>query len=161
MKAKRIPRPVNKLGGLVVFAKRDMDNAMNMPLQEWRQKSACTAYYLALNAMIGGYANSQHFNTVAEALNLGRVLAEQYKGLPSPEIKQALLALARCKDRHTEHGKYGLDGEGITALRAMGALHEAQFKVATLVELDHAEAVMHQRITAGNVFNTKEQACPT
>jgi hypothetical protein len=62
------------------------------------------------------------------------------------------------KARYQEHGKFGLDGEGLQALRAFAELHEAQVRTTTHGELEDAIKEMHRRIKAGNHFAIREAA---
>lgn len=151
VKKKRTKRytPRTASSGLHILAERVVAHS---PLPVEHRQNIAIDYYTALDAMIGGYASGKHFDTLVYAVNVARILADngiggEYEGLVEP----ALLAMQRCKQRFAHGGKYGLDGDGIQAMRAMAPLHEAQIEASTARELEAAVAEMHRRIDAGIV----------
>jgi hypothetical protein len=150
------PRPETKFGGLHIISERMVQAN---PLTEEEQIHVSADYYAALTAMIEGRGESGHFDSLVYAVNIARILAnngigEEYDELVYP----ALCAMKRCKERWARTGKFGLDGEGVQALRAMASLHEAQLEVTTAAELKAAIAEMHRRVAAGWEFQEKEAA---
>lgn len=142
--AKQPVRRVDRNGALSLIAKRQADK---MPLTEERQKNVVIAYHNAINAMTNGYADKVHFDTLAYALNIGGVLAANGIGEEYAElIPPAKAALNRCRDRWEKTGKFGLDGEGLQAIKDVADLHRAQMEVTTLAELEAAVDAMHKEL---------------
>lgn len=74
-----------------------------------------------------GTADREDWKALADMLNLCETMATEGIGreaMPSCEAAQA--ALERAHDRHKETGKYGIDGQGLQALRELFEWHDAQ-----------------------------------
>lgn len=147
-KAKRskkyTPRGRSSIGGLHAIAGKLFKAS---PLSDERQANVVIAYHTSIDAITGGYAQKNHFDTIVYALNIGSILAQngigtEYMDLIGP-AKEAML---RCKERYLQNGRFGLDGEGLQAVRAVAGLHEAQIEIATQGELAAAIDEMHRRI---------------
>ncbi len=150
------PQLRTQYGGLHVLASRIVNAE---PLPNDQQVEVKADYYAAISAMIEGRGTGGHFDTLVYACNIARILAnngigKEYRHLIYP----ALCAMARCKVRWQRTGKFGLDGEGLQALRDMGPLHEAQIEVTTASELGAALKEMHRRLAAGCELKDLEAA---
>lgn len=144
-------RPVSLIGGIGAII-GNLRRTTALPPE--RQANVVIAYHTSIDAITGGRAQKNHFDTIVYALNIGTILAQngigtEYLDLIGP-AKEAML---RCKERYLKTGRFGLDGEGLQAVRAVAGLHEAQIEVATHGELAAAIDEMHIRIA-----ETKEPA---
>lgn len=150
------PKGKSMIGGLHVIAGRLM--ALN-PLPEERQANVAIAYHTSIDALTGGYAEKNHFDTIVYALNIGVILAESGIGAEYIELlRPASDAMQRCKERYLTSGKFGLDGEGLQAIRAVADLHEAQLAAATHAELQAAIDEMHRRLRMNKKTNERKAA---
>lgn len=148
------PKGRSTIGGLHVIAGRLM--ASN-PLPAERQANVAIAYHTSIDALTSGYAEKNHFDTIVYALNIGSILAQNGIGGDYIDLlPPASAAMVRCKERWQKTGKFGLDGEGLLAIRAVADLHEAQLAAATHAEPSAAIDEMHRRL--GAKFQLKEAA---
>lgn len=117
------------------------------PLPAERQANVVIAYHTSIDALTGGYAEKNHFDTIVYALNIGSILAANGLGAEYTDLLDpAKNAMQRCKDRYLQSGKFGLDGDGLQAIREVAGLHEAQVALATQGELEAAIGYMHQQL---------------
>lgn len=137
-------RLASPTGGMGLIIDRQW-KSMAMPAE--RQANVVISYHTSIDALCGGYAGALHADTIIYALNIGRLLAMRGIGRDYvDQINAAQSAMQRVKDRHAATGKYGLDGPGLSAIRAVAGLHEAQMALATQAELQAAVAEMHRRL---------------
>ncbi|MDR5801181.1 hypothetical protein [Caballeronia sp. LZ001] len=111
------------------------------------------AYHVALDEMLKGRGNEEHWSTVVCALNITLVLTERgYGAAFMPTAKAALDGAVRARDRARKCGKWGFDGDAISDVRYAIALHDEQMRVATKAVVLAALAEVHRRIDAGEAF---------
>lgn len=111
------------------------------------------AYRMALECLRSGHGQEEHVHTLACTSNIALVLAE--RGYAVDTIKQIKLAqdgIMRCFGRGRRTGKWGLDGEAITAITQMVALHDAQMKIALQRDIRAAIDEVHARMDRGDVL---------
>lgn len=150
------PKGKSMVGGLTAIAGKLV---RQNPLPEERQKNVAIAYHTSIDALAGGYAEKNHFDTVVYALNIGVILAENGIGAEYLDLlRPASAAMARCKERYLKTERFGLDGDGLQAIRAVADLHEAQLAAATHGELAAAIDEMHRRIGTAKQFNARMAA---
>ena len=147
------PKPILKFGGLTAISENVRQQELTQPLAPDRQLNVELAYHQSIDAMTVGHATEYHFDTVVYALNIGVILAErglgaEYLGL----LRPALAAMGRAKERHRKHGKFGLDGDGLIAIRDVADLHAEQMRLATQGELVDAVDEMHRRVAGEEVL---------
>jgi hypothetical protein len=136
-----------------MMTKHVISNAMKEPLPAHHRDSAVTAYYIAVDSLYLGRGTWEDFNTIVEAINIGRILAEKGVGEDYKElIKSALSVMVEVQAHQKATGRYFMHQPGVEVLSEMGALHEAQMELATMHELAKAEAEMHNRIEGGNLL---------
>lgn len=146
-------RTASYLGGISAVIKNQHCRSSKTPLPSENQTNVVIAYHTAIDAMTGGYAEKSHFDTLVYAMDIGVILAERGIGEEYAEsIMPAMNGLIRAKGRYLKTGKFGLDGEAVTALKAVADLHEAQLQVATRGQLEAAINEMHARIAQGNTY---------
>lgn len=151
-------RPV----GLGLLARR---YCAGTAITEQDQKAAMGDFFAALATLSAGRCSDDNMDVLIYAVNIAYLLTEIDPGMGiehrSTLIKPALDALHRVMARKKTHGKYGVDGEGLAALRAFSELHEVQLEMATHAELQACIAEMHRRIDAENfkfVFDAVAEA---
>lgn len=111
------------------------------------------AYRMALECLHSGHGQEAHVHTLACTSNIALVLAERGYGADSIEqIKDAQDGIMRCFGRGRRTGKWGLDGEAITAITQMIALHDAQLVVARQKDIREAIGEVHKRMNRGDVL---------
>lgn len=109
------PRTKGSEGGLTAIAGRVVDR---MAIPEWTARTLESPAWTALQAIIDGHGTGAEWNSLAGALNHSKGLAERgYGDNIIPEIDAAMDAMRRLNGRYNQHGKMGLDGEGLQALR--------------------------------------------
>jgi len=144
-------------GGFSAIARAQRKQMHKTQLPPQNQTNTVLAYHVAIDAMTAGTANLNHFDTLVYAMNIAVILMERGLGAEDIDlIRTAQDGLARAKQRYLEHGKLGLDGDALKALKAAAIVHEAQVAVATRGELVDAINEMHARVERGNVRQAPE-----
>lgn len=134
----------NALAGVFLIGHKQ---AQDKPLDEERQQAVINDYYASLTAFANGVADGANYDTLAYGVNFGRLLGEMGLGGEYGDlIYDAMAAVHRIRVRFNETGKFGIDGEGLKALRDFAPLHEEQVRLATHAELDAAKDEMHRRV---------------
>lgn len=149
--------------GLSILAKRYVNGT---PMEDEKRERLVFDYYSALTAMTSGYATAAHADILTYAVNIGYLLTMIDAGLGKQHrtslIKPALLALHRMNDRNKRLGKYGLDAEGLQALRDFAPLHESQLELASVGEIEAAIKKMHEGVATKAMFSfedAEEEVC--
>lgn len=123
------------------------------PLADDQVTDLGLTYRMALELLRCGMGEECHVHTLACTSNIALVLAERSYGADSIEqIKQAQDGIMRCFGRGRRTGKWGLDGEAITAITQMIALHDAQLVVARQKDIREAIGEVHKRMNRGDVL---------
>lgn len=155
----RTVRASSAHAGMAAIARRRQADQAVRPMPGERQTNVCIAYYKAIEAMTGGYAEGYHLDTIIYALAIGVVLLDN--GLGGDDAAAVLLAamdgVRRTKERYLATGAMGLDGAALVAIRAAYPVHEWQMREATMGELQAAINEMHRRV-AGIKTNEEETA---
>lgn len=123
------------------------------PLDGGQATDLGLGYRMALECLRSGHGQEAHVHTLACTSNISLVLAE--RGYGSDWIGQIKLAqdgIMRCFGRGKRTGKWGLDGEGITEITKMVALHDAQMKIALQRDIRAAIDEVHARMNRGDVL---------
>lgn len=130
------------------------------PMDAERRVNSMSDYFSALDALMQGRADGGHADVLIYAVNIGYLLTELDAGLGKQHrnalIKPAMLALQRMVDRVVNGARYGLDAEGLQALRAFADLHESQLELATQAEIEAGIIEMRKRIAAKWTFSFDE-----
>ena len=126
------------------------------PLEQDQQTDLGIAYRMALQSLRTGGGQEADAHTLACTLNIALVLAERGYGADWVErVKTAQVGLVRCMERGQRTGRWGLDGEAMTAMSDALSLHDEQIALATQREIREAIAEVHRRVTVGEVFETE------
>jgi len=148
-------------GGLGLLSDR---YEKSQPIDEERRIASLADYFSALDALTHGRATSAHADVLIYAVNIGYLLTELDSGFGKQHRKEliqpAMLALHRMVDRVDKGARYGLDAEGLQALRAFADLHESQLEIVTQGEIEAAIAEMHKRVAAKWTFSFDEEETP-
>lgn len=139
-----LARRKSATGGMHLLINRQWQS---MPLPAERQANVVISYHTSIDALCEGRADAVHADTIIYALNIARLLV--MRGLGGEYIEQineAQEAMIRCHARHKATGRFGLDGPGLLAIRAVAGLHEAQIAQASQAELQGAIVEMHRRL---------------
>ena len=123
------------------------------PLEQDQRTDLGIAYRMSFQSLRTGTGQEHDFHTIACTLNIALVLAERGYGAEWVErVKAAQDGLMRCQGRGQNTGRWGLDGEAMTALTDALALHDEQIALATQREIREAIAEVHRRITNGDTL---------
>ena len=141
---KRIPRPIDPMGGLGLLNRRT-----TAPLEEVQLRDLGLAYLGALRGMTTGHGNETLWHTLACSINVAMVLSEMGvmpQGLNV--IQQGQDALIRVKAHADKSGEWKL---GIHAfpIECAFKLHNQQIKEASKGQLLTALEEVHRRLDAG------------
>lgn len=110
------------------------------------------AYRLAFQSLRSGNGQEDDFHTIACSLNIALVMAERWNRSWLEPIKKAQDGLMRCLERSSRLGKWGLDGEAMTAISEALAVHDLQLKITTQHEIKLCIAEVHKRVRSGQVM---------
>lgn len=122
------------------------------PLTGSQQRDLGLAYHLSFQQMLNGGSETAWYS-LAGTLNVCLMLCERGFGAEfENEIKAGMRALMRCKYRQQETGSWALDGEGITAIRRVLELHDAQIEIAERGEIRAAINEVYARVMAGDTY---------
>ncbi|AQW28654.1 hypothetical protein ACKZDW_08000 [Ralstonia syzygii subsp. celebesensis] len=126
------------------------------PLEQDQQTDLSIAYRMSFESLRTGHGKETDFHTIACSLNIALVLAERGYGAEWVEqVKAAQVGLVRRMERGQRTGRWGLDGEAMTAMSDALSLHDEQIALATQREIREAIAEVHRRVTIGEVFETE------
>jgi hypothetical protein len=132
--------------------KRD-ERALAQPMSDEQITDLSLAFRLAFSAMITGRADELQWATCVGSLNIALMLCEYGVGAEYvPQMNQALEGAFRARIRADRTGKFGFDGDAITAIETAYRIHEEQLKIATKSELREAVHESRWRVESGNVF---------
>lgn len=127
--------------------------AAHVPMATDKQQDILICANQALAALRTGAGTESDAEMLAVAMNLCMLLCEAKIG--DEYLAYAIAgqeAVARCKARSKRLGKWGLDGEGLDALRTALELHEQQMELATQRQVSLAMAELHRRARAGHLM---------
>jgi len=122
-------------------------------LDQGQRTDLGAAYWICFQALQSGHPSGDAWGTVTSAINVALLLTEQ--GLcadQSDVIRDAQPALMRARSRGLKSGKWGLDGEGITAIAAALHVHDAQLESATQGQITKALRTLKAKLTCGEVL---------
>lgn len=122
------------------------------PLTDSQQRDLGLAYHLSFQQMLNG-GNEAAWHSLAATLNVCLILCERGFGAEfEPEIKAGMRALMRTKYRQQETGSWALNGNGITAIRRVLEIHDAQIEIAERGEIRAAINEVYARVMAGDIY---------
>lgn len=111
------------------------------------------AYWAAFVQLKMADATLDAWSTVCSVLNVAVLLTEFGIGeAEQPLIIRALDGIFKARLRGERTGSYRLDGDGLAAVSEALLVHDEQMKLATPMDMLRADHVMHQRISAGQVY---------
>lgn len=119
----------------------------NKPMDNSHQLNVGLAYYEAFKSLCSLDAKEEDFHTLAFAINISLILIEMGYGEEwIDQIKAAQAGLMRCLKRSIDSGKWGLDGDAMTALRIGMELQDEQLKIAKQPEIAQALKILQERV---------------
>jgi hypothetical protein len=127
--------------------------AAHVPMAQDKQMDVLLCAHQSLEALRTGKGGEQDFGMLAVAMNMSLMLCEM--GIGSEYLPLAVAgqeAAARCQARAKRLGKWGLDAEGLNALRDGLELHDQQVEMATQKQISRAVVRARQRALEGNVM---------
>ena len=84
---------------------------------------------LSVEAFAGGWANSDHYDNLADCRNIMTLAAAEKQDAQALEIcDMGYVALSNIRDRRVKTGRLGASGEELKALRAMTDFSEDWWK---------------------------------
>jgi hypothetical protein len=134
-------------------------NAINLskPISESAKSQLAIGINVALDAFAKGYAQKNHFDTLASTVDLAMMLSNTlFEGAYMAEINLARDAMIRCRERFAKTGKLGLDGEGYNAIKFAIQLHDEQLNNVTGAEVMKFMEKRAQHIRSGNYYRGPE-----
>ena len=150
---KRAVRPINRLGGLALLVRRGQSDTFSPPVDDDTRTRGSAEYFLAIDALVAGKATPGHFRTLATMINMCNVLAIRGYGKEHADlIWDAFDALHRIQQRRIKLNKFGLDGDGVNALRAIAPLIEAQAAVVNEADMIAAHDEMTNLLASGKTY---------
>ena len=123
------------------------------PLDASQRTDMGAAYWICFQALQSGHPSGDAWGTVTSAINMALLLTEQ--GICADQtgtLKAAQPALMRARARGLKSDKWGLDGEGITAIAAALHVHDAQLAAAKQGQITKALADLRGRLECGHVL---------
>lgn len=127
-----------------------IDNRMPLPIDQLRDLGL--AYRISFDAMLHGHGTEQTWGTVACAINIAFMLAEQgVCAYATENIKLAQDALIRSRERAQKFGTWAFDGQGVKDLLAATMSHDDQLETATRGQVVAAFKLMHSRLKEGAI----------
>jgi hypothetical protein len=134
-----------------VTARRPMDKRQVVEIS--------VSAYLALEAMMRGHGNEDHYHNLACSLNYALVLCELGVGAEYIDIPQrARRGLVEAQARGAKTGRWGLSGPSIGDIRMMLELHDQQLELVTQGQLREAQKIIHERRDAGEFYTIETEA---
>lgn len=123
------------------------------PISSRQQDDLSIAYRMSLQSMLRGHGTEQTWSTLACALNVALLLAEEgICGSGLETIIQAQNALIRTRELSKKRGKWAFDGEAMTVVLAATNLHDEQLERATRAQIVCALKEVYRRIELGEVM---------
>ncbi|MGL4575106.1 MAG: hypothetical protein ACRCV9_09995 [Burkholderiaceae bacterium] len=119
--------------GIAAFQRTTLGDQLVAP------ESACELSlnaHAALVALTSGQGVGEHFDCLAQTVNISLTLAEAGYGSEALfVIKAAQNALMQMLERHARIGKWGLSGTGLTVLREALNVFDQQIEAATAADV--------------------------
>ncbi len=141
---KRIPRPIDPMGGLGLLNRRT-----TAPVEEVQLRDLGLAYLGALRGMTTKHGNENMWHTLACSINVAMVLSEMGvmpQGMSV--IHQGQDALIRVKAHAEKSGEWKL-GANAFPIECAFKFHHQQIKEASRGQLITALEEVHRRLDAG------------
>jgi hypothetical protein len=135
-------------------------NAINLskPVSDNAKSQLAIGINVALDAFAKGYAQKNHFDTLASTVDLAMMLSNTlFDGAYMAEINLARDAMIRCRERFVETAKLRFDGEGYNAVKFAIQLHDEQLNHVTGAEVMQMMEKRAQHIRSGNYFKGRSE----
>lgn len=131
---------------------------LRMPLKDTREVGLVLSYYASIDAFVKGEANGDNWNTLADALNMSRLMCNDGRCAEYADtVLEAQQAVMDCQARYMRLGKWGLGGPEITAIEAALPVIDAQIHGATPLYLRSVVERVQAAVSKGDVL-TREAA---
>lgn len=109
--------------------------------------------YGALEAFTKGVALKEHFDILASTVDVVFMMAMNlFDNAYQQEIDAARKAMFRLKDRYVRTEKFGFDGEGYNAIKALVAIHDEMMNHVTGAEVLQFMNARANAIKGGNYY---------
>ena len=131
-----------------------------MPMrQAEKQEVISLTNYTALDALCKGSGTRMDCLSLIHAVNLAEALVingigEEYKA----QIRAGSDAVQALSKRGIQTNRWIMRGEEMQAIRLMLEIHEAQLDVATVIDIEKANALVVKEVTAGRAINVYKEA---
>jgi hypothetical protein len=128
---------------------------LSKPIDAERQDRLAIGIHTSLKAFTSGNAEKSHFDTLASTVDLSMMFNANLFDAPDSVkhgVNLARDALIRCRERYIRTKKLGLDGEGLSAIKFVIALHEEQLKNVTGAEVLSFLKKRDNHIRSGNYY---------
>ena len=115
--------------------------------------------YTSLDALCKGQGTRMDCLSLIHAVNLAEALVimgfgKEYEKM----IRAGSDAVQALSKRGIHTGRWILRGEEMQAIRLMLEIHEAQLDVATVIDIEKANALVVKEVTAGRAINVHREA---
>lgn len=115
-------------------------SALNLPVR------------IAFESLRTGKAEESDFHTLAAAVNISMICAEKIDPLVEQSCVAGRDALMRVHKRHTETGRWGLDGPAFAEIELALQVYEQLVSLLTGGQLKDAMSEVIRRMQAGDVL---------
>lgn len=131
----------------------------NNPLRDDQQTDLGNGYLLAMTNLTQGTASRESWECVVCALNCALCLAETvFDHQHEDDIVRALDGAFRANIRFRKTNNFRLDGEAMHDIQFALAIHGEQLKLAHRNEIVAALNTVRDRIDAGHVYTSVQEA---
>jgi hypothetical protein len=124
------------------------------PFDEQESAQLSTEARLAWHHLTHGSGTEPHFDTLAQHLNVCRVMAEKVDPLPASIATRAQLAMQAMKERYQRLGIFGADAEALATVPEALDLYDQFLALSTPLQMTQAlhtsqRVLVRQRAEAG------------
>lgn len=148
------PRRVNPSAGLHALERRQ-------PIAADAVRDIAITARTAFERLRRGHGDGEDLYGLGFAANVSLLFAEAGFGPEcEPEIFAAQEALLRAHERLRTHGRPGLDGPGITEIRALLEIYEQQLEAALVGDIVAVLREINRRVEAGAVVQRAGDILP-
>ena len=124
-----------------------------MPIKRVDQDTLAIRFHSAMAMFTRGYGSREHWQTLADAVNVSLNLCEIQGLMPDAlaDVHAARDAMVSCRDRYKTIGKWGMTGDEMQAVKLAVTLYDEQNTRATLSQQMFALADVAVRKEMGDV----------
>ena len=124
---------------------------MRMPIDVKHAHDFSRHYRAALLAFTNGIGSRQHWQTLADALNVARKLCEDGTGSEyTDDVIKAQFAVKSCLYRYRDSGRWGLSGDELNSVKRGLNIADAQYEISSPLHLRTAMRNVIKSVAMGD-----------